>query len=242
MKEVRARPKNPVQRRAIAEANAKLRDLPAFTKMALEHWAAGRPGAYRGNMILGEARIQQAKDALIHARVVDQDEAQWAVMTDAVKAHHRAAEPLSGVKESLKKTNHPRWGSRKKSTRQAAAEASAWLDKPGNAFYYGKEGFRYGPWGHVETVKGWENKPYTVKRNKLIAVAKKVDDWAAGDSASAKVFMGARGGKVLTRIPKGRAICTRCGGAGYLDAFRHVSGGVCFECGGPGVVESSGIR
>lgn len=31
--------------------------------------------------------------------------------------------------------------------------------------------------------------------------------------------------------------CTRCGGRGRIDAFRHHAGGECFDCGGTGIVE-----
>jgi len=29
--------------------------------------------------------------------------------------------------------------------------------------------------------------------------------------------------------------CSRCGGLGYISAFRHVDGGRCYSCGGEGV-------
>lgn len=32
--------------------------------------------------------------------------------------------------------------------------------------------------------------------------------------------------------------CDRCGGQGYLKAFKHVSGGECFECGGSGTKDT----
>jgi hypothetical protein len=28
--------------------------------------------------------------------------------------------------------------------------------------------------------------------------------------------------------------CTRCGGAGKIEAYRHINGGTCFECNGTG--------
>jgi len=31
--------------------------------------------------------------------------------------------------------------------------------------------------------------------------------------------------------------CQRCGGAGYLSAYKHVSGGECFDCGGSGLAD-----
>jgi hypothetical protein len=31
-----------------------------------------------------------------------------------------------------------------------------------------------------------------------------------------------------------RPMCGRCGGAGFLSAFSHFKGGVCFSCGGTG--------
>ena len=38
----------------------------------------------------------------------------------------------------------------------------------------------------------------------------------------------------VTHTTNGRAVCDRCGGKGYINAFRHISGGVCFECDGTG--------
>jgi hypothetical protein len=31
--------------------------------------------------------------------------------------------------------------------------------------------------------------------------------------------------------------CDRCGGIGHIAAFKHVSGGVCFQCDGSGTTE-----
>lgn len=33
----------------------------------------------------------------------------------------------------------------------------------------------------------------------------------------------------------GQEPCTRCGGLGVIDHFRHINGGQCFECGGSGI-------
>lgn len=46
-----------------------------------------------------------------------------------------------------------------------------------------------------------------------------------------------RGGAKVAPTDPNR--CERCGGRGYLDAFKHVSGGECFECGGSGTKDST---
>jgi hypothetical protein len=35
--------------------------------------------------------------------------------------------------------------------------------------------------------------------------------------------------------------CERCGGAGHISAYSHVSGGVCFECNGTGRTEAGHV-
>ena len=35
--------------------------------------------------------------------------------------------------------------------------------------------------------------------------------------------------------------CPRCGGAGWMDCYRHVDGGRCFDCGGSGVAHKPSI-
>ena len=29
--------------------------------------------------------------------------------------------------------------------------------------------------------------------------------------------------------------CSRCGGSGYIDKYKHIAGGECFECNGSGI-------
>lgn len=29
-------------------------------------------------------------------------------------------------------------------------------------------------------------------------------------------------------------VCEKCGGLGYIDAYKHINGGICFECNGKG--------
>ena len=38
------------------------------------------------------------------------------------------------------------------------------------------------------------------------------------------------------------ALCERCGGAGRISAYRHISGGTCFECEGTGYSEARTVK
>lgn len=68
-------------------------------------------------------------------------------------------------------------------------------------------------------------------------------DWARYTSAALRVTreiqkgqMAAKRALKIQRIESAvnTCSCERCGGAGVISAYRHISGGVCFECEGTG--------
>lgn len=80
-------------------------------------------------------------------------------------------------------------------------------------------------------------KPYAVKS----AVGIPEDAEATDGGRSVRFWVGAwevtgvTSFAVTTTAAKKSLACNRCSGRGYISAFSHVQGGVCFKCGGHGV-------
>ena len=90
-------------------------------------------------------------------------------------------------------------------------------------------------------VRDRQGKKHLEKLDVKVAVAQAAQDAEAWLSSTepAAVFARKQIDKfkagTIVQAKYGDQICERCGGAGFIAAFAHIDGGVCYECGGSGV-------
>jgi hypothetical protein len=182
----------------------------ALMGAALPHWAAGRVGSYQGNLLLARVPENQAQRLITEALgEPDNRNIRWPNRWQA-----DVSWDLSEANEPLKgvKSKLEYLARRRGKQQRDASDALGRLSVIPRI-----------PW-----ARGM--------RAAVIQEARAVDAWVVGNSASAKLFRKYRG--ELRVIPEGTDVCPRCAGGGYIDAFKHVEGGQCFECGGIGYMES----
>lgn len=197
---------------AVARQSGRLMEkAKALMESAFQHWAAGRVGSYQGNLLLARLQMHKAHRMLEEVLGVPEEDPylRW---PDRWQAD--VAWDVDHANKPLKgvKSKLEYLARRRGKQQRAASEALGKLsDIP-----------------RISSPRGM--------RAEVIREARAVDAWVVGNSASAKLFRRYRG--ELKVIPEGTEVCPRCAGGGYIDAFKHVDGGQCFECGGIGYMES----
>lgn len=212
----------------LREAIFSCRKAMGYFDAAKTHWAAGRVGSYYGNMFLGHihvdvsgilvpAGLSRDESSINGVGLIDQAWEQYPLLSRQLTEEQKTASERLGVeldrirlaRENLRKA--ARYSGKRKDAALALTILGT-VYKVGNA---------------EDTTK---------QRAVVIRASQEIDAWAASQEPSALLFHRALNRKVDT-IPEGTELCERCGGAGYISAFQHIDGGVCYECGGSGLTE-----
>lgn len=208
------RARTAAQKMILADVRLRGDRLWDFYEAMKGHWEKGNIGSFFGNWYLSATLESKLRKELIKAKLLpeedsDHDYADRNMGLAAIWAYYELNR-WRKLEDGLRKIAHRLHGSKSSEKRKVAAEALTVMRSRPHS-------------GDSSAIKEW---------------ATAVDAWAHSEAPSAQLMREVRDGKKhQVRLGPDEEFCDRCGGAGYISAYEHIDGGVCYDCDGTGKQE-----